>query len=304
MADPWVAPDTQAAPATAPAAWSDAVLSSGHTAPVTTGVLPLRPLTIPDILDGALRAWKLAPATMALLAAVFVVPVQVVLGILSRDAIEDVELGQTFSDAFGGSSDVETGFLGDFYLVGVVVHGLTLALVAAAVARLMSGWYVGQRLEVFDLVRGSLRRALPLAGAWFLVHLLEAAFALMIVVPAIVPMTWYAVVTPVIACEGVGPIRAMRRSFRLCNRRFGGVLGVCLLVAAVDSLLSVALTALSAVYLELDLPAGWLVETAVSSAALLVTVPFVASAAALLYIDLRVRTEGLDIELAAGRRFA
>jgi hypothetical protein len=58
------------------------------------------------------------------------------------------------------------------------------------------------------------------------------------------------------------------------------------------------------VYLELDLPAAWAVNTAVAAAALLVTVPFVAGVATLLYLDLRVRTEGLDIELAAARRFA
>jgi hypothetical protein len=117
-------------------------------------------------------------------------------------------------------------------------------------------------------------------------------------------MTWYSVVSVVVACEGVGPTKAMRRSFRLTSRRFGAVLLVCLLVVVVDLLLSGALTAIGALYVEAGGPAGWAVNTAVAAAALLVTTPFVAGAATLLYLDLRVRTEGLDIELAAGRRFA
>ena len=38
-------------------------------------------------------------------------------------------------------------------------------------------------------------------------------------------------------------------------------------------------------------------------AAEIVVMPFVAAATVLLYFDLRVRTEGLDIEMAAGRVF-
>jgi hypothetical protein len=36
----------------------------------------------------------------------------------------------------------------------------------------------------------------------------------------------------------------------------------------------------------------------------LLTLPFVAAVTVLIYIDLRVRTEGLDLELRAGEAFA
>jgi hypothetical protein len=263
-------------------------------------------MTATDVLDGALRAWKAAPATMAGLAAVFVVPAQVLLGVLPRDSVEDVGIGQVWSDAFSatGPSDVETGFGGDLFFLALVVQGIALALVAAGVSRLVTGWYTGRHLGFGDLAGVAVRRSWALVAAWVLVHLVEAAFAVLLLVPALVPMTWYAVVSVVVACEGVGPLRAMRRSYALCSRRFGSVLLVCLLVALVDAMLASALTALGAIYLELDLPAGWVANTVVSSAALLVTTPFVAGAATLLYLDLRVRAEGLDIELAAGRQFA
>jgi hypothetical protein len=302
MSDPWVAPDTQAAapPIAAP------VARPTTPTPVAAGAPPaLRPLRVPDILDGALRIWKSAPATMAGLAAVFVVPGQVLLGFLTRDALEDVDIGTSFAEGLAstGSDDLETGVGGNLFLLSVVIEGVALALVTAAVARFVAGWYTGERMTFGPLAAGALRRGWALAAAWVLVHLVEFGFAIALVLPALVPMTWYAVVTPVIACEHVGPWRALGRSFALCKRRFGAVLGVCLLSAVVDLFLLSALTAVGSIYLQLDLPAGWLVNTAVAAGGLLVTTPFVAGVATLLYLDLRVRTEGLDIELAAGRRF-
>lgn len=309
MAEPWVAPDSQ--PATPPATGLDTTaLPSADVGPTATAdaprlPVPLRPLTVPDLLDGSLRAWKLAPGTVAGLAAVFIVPVQLLLGVLTRDEVEDVQIGQTFTDAFSatGPGDIDGGLGGDVFVLSFIAQGVALALVTAGVATLITGWYLGRNPRVGDVVGVAVRRALPLLAAWVLVHVIEGLFAILAFIPVIVPMTWFAVVSPVVACERVGPIRAMRRSARLCNRRFGAVLGTCLLVAVVDVLLSGALTAVAALYVELDLPAGWAVNTVVAAGALLITAPFVAGVATLLYLDLRVRTEGLDIELAAARRF-
>lgn len=303
MSDPWVAPDTQAAAAPVPAPAARPTAPTGAAATATAPVL--RPLSAADILDGALRAWKTAPATMAGLAALFVVPTQAVIGFLTRDAIDDIDISTTFAESFAatGSDDVETGFGGNLFFLSVLLEGIALAFVTAAVARVVVGWYTGERLSFGALVGGALRRGWVLVIAWFLVHVVEAVFAIALLVPLIIPMTWYAVVSPVIACEGVGPWRALGRSFKLCKRRFGFVLGVCLLTATVDAALVGALTAAGSLYLELDLPAGWVVNTGIGAAALLVTTPFVAGVATLLYLDLRVRTEGLDIELAAARRF-
>jgi hypothetical protein len=303
MADPWVAPDSQPGHATPPAT---AALGASPARTATTSEVavpvPLRPLTIPDILDGGLRIWKLAPATVTGVAAVFVVPFQVVLGILIRDEVDDVQIGRSFTDAFEGTGDVDTGFGSDAFVLGFVTQGVALAFVTAAVATLVTGWYVGRRGSIGAAVGVAVRRTWPLLAGWVLVHLVEGLFAVLLLVPALVPMTWFAVVSPVVACEAGGPIRALRRSARLCNRRFGAVLGTCLLVVLVDAVLTFALTALGTLYVELDLPAAWVVSTVVGAGALLVTAPFVAGVATLLYLDLRVRTEGLDIELAAGRR--
>lgn len=310
MADPWVAPGSQP-PAAGDQVPTPFVATADRSAGRPIGAdlpplpLPLRPSTIPDLLDGALRAWKLAPATIAGMAAVFVVPLQILVGVVTRDEVDDVQLGQTFTDAFTatGPGDVDTGFGSDVFLLNVAVQGVVLAFVTAGVATLVSGWYLGRHATAGTLVRAATRRAWPLLAAWVLVHLVEVSFGVFLFVPALLPLAWFAVVSPVVACEGAGPLRAMRRSASLCGRRLVPVLMTCLLVAAVDAVLTLALTALAAIYVELELPAGWVVNIVVSVGALLVTAPFVAAAATLLYLDLRVRSEGLDIELAAARRF-
>jgi hypothetical protein len=114
-------------------------------------------------------------------------------------------------------------------------------------------------------------------------------------------MTWFAVVVPVIGVEGVGPWRAMGRSFSLTKRAFASTALTCVLVAVIDLFLRFALTTISLGFGEL--PAGWAVAAVFNTASRLVTIPFVAGCATLLYLDLRVRLEGLDIELAAADRF-
>ena len=306
MVDPWVAPDTPASPPPAPAPFVSGGPPAPPGAPPPTELPVLRPLTATDILDGGLRVWKAAPGTLAAVAAAVVVPAQVLVGYLTRDAVEDLDLGNTFTDALSatGPDDVETGVGGDLWFLGLLVDGLTLALVTVAVARFVAARYSGHRLTFGPLLGIVARRSWAVALAWLLVHAVEAVFAVALLAPALVPMTWFAVVSAVVACEDAGPLRAMKRSYRLCRRRFGAVLGVCLATASVDAALSAALTAVGTVYLEADLPAGWVVNTAVSAAALLVTMPFVAAVVTLLYLDLRARTEGLDIELAAGRVFS
>jgi hypothetical protein len=308
MVDPWVAPDTQvpADPAPAPAAepWAPSGRAASPTpaAPqAPTLPAPLQPLTAGDMVDGGLRAWKLAPGTMMAVAAVFTIPAQVLLGLLTRDTVDDVSISQTLSEAFSatGPDDVESGFGSDTFFVGLLVQGLALAFATGAVARIVTGWYTAHHVTFAEAVRASVGRAWALVAAWVLVHVVEGAFALVLFVPALVPMAWYSVVSVVVVCERTGPLRAMGRSYALVKRRFWPVVGVCSLVAAGDVVLSAALTALGAVYLEAELPAGWAVNTAVSAGSLLVTTPFVAGVVTLLYLDLRIRTEGLDIELRA-----
>ena len=118
-------------------------------------------------------------------------------------------------------------------------------------------------------------------------------------------MTWFLVTAPVIGAEGLGPIKAMRRSARLVRRRFWPVMGLTLLSGVVATLFGYAL-GLVPTMLSLLLGtdgAGWLLTAASGVLTSLITMPIVAATTVLIYLDLRVRTEGLDLELDAIEAF-
>jgi len=266
---------------------------------------PLGPMTVSDILDGGFAILKRAPATIIGLTAVFVVPVQAVSAWLNR-GVEGFDLDEVLQQS-------DTSFqLGDTSrasgaAAAVLQLGSMLALVfvAAAIARLVSAWHVGHDLSLGDLLRGSGPRAWPLLASWVLVHALEAVAVIGFGILPLAVMAWFLVTAPVIGAEGLGPIAAMRRSARLTGRRFWMVLGLALLSFLVESLFESAIALLPSVgtlFLGTE-GVSWILPAVLGIVTQLLTIPVVAGITVLIYLDLRVRTEGLDLELEAIEAF-
>ena len=97
----------------------------------------------------------------------------------------------------------------------------------------------------------------------------------------------------------------MRRSARLVRRRFWQVLAVALLGLLVEQLFVTALGLLPTVLSTVIGTEGiaWVLPAVVGIVTALVTLPVVAGITVLIYLDLRVRTEGLDLELGAREAF-
>jgi hypothetical protein len=202
---------------------------------------------------------------------------------------------------------VEQGSLSSTWAQMVLLFGPSLALVfvAAGLVRLVSAWHVGHDLTLRELVAGSLPLAGPLLVSWLLVHLAEGLGLLAFGFPSLAVMTWFLVTAPVIGAERLGPVAAMRRSARLVARRFWPVMGLTLLSGIVAALFGYALGLVPTV-LSLLLGTdglGWLVTAAAGVLTSLVTMPIVAATTVLIYLDLRVRTEGLDLEMDAADAF-
>jgi hypothetical protein len=255
-----------------------------------------------DRLDGSFRILKLAPGTVLALAAIAVVPVQVLAAALAADTGGregwEVVLGP------GPLTLLADDTLSPGPTIALLaLQSVGLSFVAAGVATLLSAWYLGRTATTAEVLTGTARRLPTLVAAWVLVHLTELAFGLFLVLPALLPMIVFSVVSPVIAVEGAGPFTALKRSFRLTRRALDRVGGTVLAVAAVDVLLRLLLGMVVVAGGTDSLPAGDVLAGIVGVAIQLLTVPFVAGVAALLYVDLRVRGEGIDIELAVVERF-
>jgi hypothetical protein len=260
-------------------------------------------MTMSDLLDGAFTIVKQAPATIIGLTALFALPIQVLGAFLSRGA-EGFDWDEAVSESestfqFGPSLSTGTA------LVVQIGSMLALVVVASAIARLVSAWYVGHDLTFGELLRGTGPIAWALIASCALVHLLEGISILGLGVLPLAVMTWFLVTAPVIGAERVGPIQAMRRSARLVNRRFWNVLGAALLGYLVEQLFAFAIglaPELVSFFLGTE-GIGWVLPAVINVITQLITMPFVAALTVLIYLDLRIRTEGLDLELRAGEAF-
>jgi hypothetical protein len=136
--------------------------------------------------------------------------------------------------------------------------------------------------------------------AWLVLLPVKAVSYALCILPLAVTVTFFAVTAPVIAVEGVGPFTAIKRSAQLVARRFWPALGVVLLSTLVENVVQFSLAAVPLlIALLLPSPADWIVTAAGNAAASLIATTALVGVSVLLYVDLRARSEGLDVELRA-----
>jgi hypothetical protein len=276
------------------------------------GCVPLRPLTISDILDGSFRSIRRNPrCTLGLSAIVAVLQVlvltlfQVVVYLQLRDARtgganrDDLDVGQLLSLLSSLFSIVVLSAVFGAVLTGMLTHVITQDV-------------LGNRVTiaaVWDTVRP---RILSLIGLSILVALLQLIGLVLLIVPGVWLWGALSVSVPALMVENLGVRAAMRRSRQLVRGTFWRVWGIRALGTIITSILagfaSAPFTVAAAVVSGHSLnhfadthqgvPVAYLVITAIGTVLSTTFVaPIKAGVDALLYTDLRMRKEGLDIQL-------
>ena len=279
-----------------PQPWAAAFPKAGD---YRTGPLPLHPMTLSDILDGAFKLLKANWRTVLLITAVFVVP----LHLISAFAQRNLYSGQSFFDAVNNPT-LQSGNTDSARLVlgGAValISLLVTPFVAGAISKVVAASYLGGEETVGSALRATGRRTWALLGAWFLVHILESIGFVLCIFPGLVVMATFVAVAPAIVIERLGPIRGMRRSARLLWPRLFPTMGTALVAGLLAGVVGNALgTVPSFAALAIGLKYGWPLLAAGSILSALVTTPFVAIVATLIYFDGRIRQEGFDLQLMA-----
>jgi len=264
---------------------------------------PLAPATLTDMLDGGWRLLRRQPGTILGLSAMFLVPSAVLAGLAS--AAVDTDIQSTFAiPTFGSGSSFP--LLALFATVaGAAVRSLGVLYLGVALTYVVLAAGSGSVLGAGDAARAALRRSGAVLGAWPLLIGASVIAYVACVLPLGVWLTFTAVVAPAIAAEGAGPIAAIGRSFSLVTRRFWMALGVVMLSSLVAYVLSTVLTLIPQLLAQL-LPWGgqWAVDTMSTWLAATLTAGPLIISSVLLYLDLRVRTEGLDLRQRATAAFA
>lgn len=285
------------------------------------GVVPLRPLGVGELLDGGVKIIRRYPKpTLALSAvvslAVTLITIAFVLAFAQAETLStDTTTGETFNTSFNGAS-----------LPGTVLNFLGGAVLTGALVTVVSRAVLGQPATVADAWAATRPRLWALLGVSFLrgviaavpiavvvvAALLAGPLALLLVIPLIPFEIWaYTVLSlapAALVLERVGLLAALRRSRVLVMRSFWRILGMLLLAGVITSMIASILTIPVVVVAELPLfrdgqatlGAGFLIATAIASGiAQTLVAPYSAGLRALLYVDLRMRTEGLDVALQA-----
>ncbi|MBE1487320.1 hypothetical protein [Plantactinospora soyae] len=264
-----------------------------------TAVLPLRPLTIGELIDSAVlllrdHARVLVPVALVLtvLEQLLLYPLRLVAGVEPPGYLPDINKlsAYWFLLAVGAASEaLIIALLGN---LSARAAGTVLIEPAGQVRRMRLLQPYGARFAVTALVA-------LLAGA--------IMFGAALVVPAwLIAFALLGSVVPAIALERIGPFRALVRSGALALRSGGRAGAVRLLGYLVWWIVRVGLavgivSGLGSIGLldpDWKVPVSLAVWAAVNS----VAYPAIACLDAVIYLETRIRTEGLDIVIARARQ--
>lgn len=295
------------------------------------GIVPLRPLQLGDILDGAVKSVRYNPASMVglslLVLGAFLVP-SAALGIGATHLMAD------FLSRFGPEAEA---FLGvPSTLVQTIFTTLATAVLSGLLVHVVGQAVLGRKPDIGQTWRSTRGRLLPLLELTVLSGLFTLVSTALLIGPGVLLMvndstgagltlllfgllglilvaltvsTKISMAAPAIVLEGHGVLAGLRRSFALTKgSAFWRILGITLLAGILagiaGSLLGLPFSLIGigiAAVTGQDSEAGQMIVTFVSHLSALlsgaITTPFVAAVTGLLYIDRRMRLEALDVIL-------
>ena len=248
----------------------------------------LRPLGVGEILDTALAVYRQhAPALWKIVAVVLALPAALS-GVIAV-AQHQIE----------NSSNSSNATLLLLTLIAELVSLLATFLATAAAYRLVADAYMGRPVDPAASLRFGVRRFASVLWVSFLAFLgiFLAFFAF--IVPAIYLAVAWSVAVPVLLGENLRGRRALGRSRALVRGRWWACCGVLVLAVVLAAIVALAFRVLiDAIVGSSSSDPVIFFSNAIST---LITdslvLPFQVAVTTVLYIDLRVRKEGFDVQL-------
>jgi hypothetical protein len=176
------------------------------------------------------------------------------------------------------------------------IAALLLALLLAALSPIAQGAmtlaigdaYRGRATTLGEAYRGSLRRALALAGTFLLMGLGVVLGMILLVIPGIYLAIAWMLAIQIVMLEGIAGSSALSRSRALLRSHMWRALGITVLAAIVGGVISMLLQLLVS-----GIP---IVRSVASAIAQSVAMAFYTGVGVVLYFDLRCRKENFDLE--------
>lgn len=286
------------------------------------GVIPLRPLSLADVFGGALATMRRNPeATVGL--ALLVLAVLLVPSLLLGLAVSRVQT-LAVTDVFVLTEAVRLlmGTLATLVLSGLIIYVVSEAALGDRVT--IGQTWAAVRGRLWALVGISLLSIIGIATIVIGIVLIGAlttlalgvvgALLLIVLMLGMIPLVLWlyariALGPAAVVLEKAGPITGLKRAWTLTTgAQSWRVLGILLLASIVASIFAAIIAGLLAALLlaafsalTSDTEIAYTLTVVIEHLAQFIigalTTPFTAGVVALLYLDQRIRREGLDINL-------
>jgi hypothetical protein len=257
----------------------------------------LRPLGVGEVLDTAIKLYSRNAVTMWKIVGVVIIPLAVLQQVILAASLPSgayVHDGTLYTST-GTLSTPAAGTLAQS-----VLGLLAIIVINGALALCLVDSYLGHPLSWSRSLGAAYGRLGALLWLAIIFTIAIVIAFVLIIVPGIWLSVAWAVAVPALMVEGIGAVTALRRSFRLVRHRwwatFGSLFVATIMLFVVLFLVELVFGALSFSSLGLYLFMHG-VGTVISA---LIAYPFLGAVVAVIYIDLRVRKEALDLELLAG----
>ncbi len=283
----------------------------------------LRPLGVGDIVDRVFALYRSRPLLYLTVAAIpYLVLVLVLVALTALFAGALVPLGSLATDDAGPSVDRVVASAGALVTYGTLVLVAALlmslvqsgSLVAAAAAR-----YMGKETSVGAALGAGLHAAPRLLGMGIAAVIAVSVLWTALIIGMAISQQWWSVligvvvglvatlylaaswmVSPaIVVLESAGPLAALRRAWRLAEGGRWRILGLIVLLVILQAVVSSLLSFFVIASLVTDRTVQLVLQQAVNLLATIAWAPVYWGTFAVLYYDLRVRKEALDLQLAA-----
>lgn len=232
--------------------------------------------------------------------AVVIVPLRIIELLLQLSAIPSgafIENGTLYGPGLTSAS-LNLGLS----FVVALIGGLAELLATGAVFRLVLDDYRGRPTSINASFDFAATKLISLIWMSILVAVFVAIGLLLFVLPGIYLAVAFCVAIPVLMTEGLRGFGALGRSRRLVSGRWWATFGRLILAAIIAAIVSAVLGVinLASILNISSVPLYLTANTIISTIGSILYVPFTAAVAIVIYIDLRVRKEGIDLDQLDG----
>lgn len=266
----------------------------------------LRPLRVGETLDVAIKLYRANFATLVRIVAIVTAPAQVLLVLLQASLPRDF---QTAPAGFGqvGQQPIQPDvdgkklaafFVGSFAIT--IISFIASQIATAASFRSIGAAYLGESQPWQSSLRFAARKWRSIVWVTIIQQFLIVCGFIACIVPGVYFYAAFCIAVPILMLEGVKGRKALGRSRALVKGRWGPVAAVLLVATLLTGIVGAAISGVTGGLLFANNGIAHDVARAVAGvAASALTVPVLAAVITVIYIDLRVRKEGFDLELLA-----